>query len=275
MQSNHDEQLLAGIIKKLEKGVPPWRQPWTDASNYALIGGNKHFGNSWPSNVRAPKVPFGVYNGVMLLMAANIDGYKTNLWIAQKAVKELGAELDPPKSAPRKIRAHFNGTDSTVYNIEQVKDYESVLGLSLKIEKSDIEVQHKKSEKLLEKLKDQKGLCVKHGQDRAFYNSSSDIIGMPEVSQFLKVDKKNGESFYWATLWHETVHWAGRRTVSPGNLAGASAMKIMHLKSWSPSWARLFSAPSCKLAPISKMQVISQAGSADKANPWKKAPRNA
>ena len=96
-----DEDILKDIIEQMGKGVLPWRRPWSESANSVVIGSMRLSATRWPSNVRAPKVPFGVFNGTMLLAQASKRGYRSNLWVASRIVKELSASLvedDSPTS---------------------------------------------------------------------------------------------------------------------------------------------------------------------------------
>ena len=71
-----DEDILNDIIERLAKGVLPWRRPWSDSTNVVVIGSMKYSATMWPSNLRAPKVPFGMFNGTMLLAQASKRDYR-------------------------------------------------------------------------------------------------------------------------------------------------------------------------------------------------------
>ncbi len=86
-----DEDILENIIKQLDKGVLPWRRSWHDSAKTMVIGSIRHSATMWPSNLRAPKVPFGVFNGTMLVTQAAKQGCRSNLWVAESVVGELRA----------------------------------------------------------------------------------------------------------------------------------------------------------------------------------------
>ena len=71
----------------------------------------------------------------------------------------------------------------------------------------------KRSQSLLERLVDRHSLQIVH-ENRAAYSPSWDIVMMPSINQFKIAltgsdDDRDGVARYWATLWHEVVHWTG------------------------------------------------------------------
>lgn len=91
----------------------------------------------WPSNVRAPSVPFGLYNGILLLTHANMCGYRTNLWVSEQAVKQLMMPIVSSDRLPLAIRTFDERGNPTgkrlVYNIDQIVDCETTIGLTIKV----------------------------------------------------------------------------------------------------------------------------------------------
>lgn len=202
------KNLVADIIADLENGVLPWVCPWSDSATSVIIGAMRYSADMWPSNVRAPAVPFGVLNGMQLLQAARKKKFRTNLWLTAKVRKELGAELNGNQK-PTSIISYFSDSGA-VYNIEQIRDYEKTLGLTITDAAAvKPELRHRKSESQLEKLAQKADLKTIIGGHRAAYFPARDIIEMPTVEQFIAKNKNMGESHYWATLWHEVVHWTG------------------------------------------------------------------
>ena len=218
-----DEDILKDIIEQMEKGVLPWRRPWSDSVNQVVIGSLRHAAAKWPSNLRAPKVPFGVFNGMLLLTQAMKRGYRTNLWIARHVVEELDASVVDDDNRPVAIQRYWDEYSPyhrsqsgvrLVYNIDQIRDCEKTLGLAILERKGPVDKRrYVSSQKLLETLVERHSLTVVH-DNRAAYSPSWDVVMMPHVSQF-NVDVTNSVldtdsvAGYWATLWHEVVHWTG------------------------------------------------------------------
>ena len=187
MKALTDQDVLDGIIKEMERGVLPWRKPWSQATRTSVIVGSIAHAPTWPSNLRAPQTPFGVFNGMILLgrAAAISDGYDASL---------------------EKTRL--------VYNLDQVQDCEKALGLTFSDRKAALPpLRYKKSAKLLKRLENDRALRIAYGEDKAAYRPSSDVVMLPERLQFSApqpgTGSPDGEPDYWATLWHEVIHWTG------------------------------------------------------------------
>ena len=217
------KEIIRNIIKEMEKGVMPWRKPWS--ANTVVIGSMLYDSNLWPSNLRAPTVPFGVYNGILLLMQARIKNYRTNLWITAKTRKYLKADLIDSAQQATRIRNYYSDSD-TLYNIDQIKNCEKILGLSFNPHKEQLDTHKKehlcyeKSEKLHGKLNNNGLLKIVPG-NYAAYSPSEDLIIMPKIEQFNNsVGYDHGKAHYWATLWHEVVHWTGHKNRLNRTLTG-------------------------------------------------------
>ncbi len=211
LAADTDFEIVQEIISQMKKGVLPWRRPWSDTTNVVVIGSMPYRANLWPSNLRAPAVPFGVYNGVILLMQARLKGYRTNLWITSKTRKTLNAPLVHSDQRPTKITAYYSDSDA-VYNIDQIKDCEKTLGLSFQEQTVPHEMRYKSSKKMLETLVKHHALLMRP-ENKAAYSPTHDCILMPSLGQFTRQNwNGDGEAHYWATLWHEVVHWTGHTT---------------------------------------------------------------
>lgn len=219
-----DNEIVRQLIGQMESGVAPWRKPWADSAAGVIIGSSVHDGAMWPSNLRAPKVPFGVFNGTMLLARASSKRYRTNLWVPLEVVAELGVRVVDDDDRPTAIqRFHqyeaYSGSQSgirLVYNIDQIDDCEKSLGLAFfeKRHADSVRMQFKRSKKLLERLKVNHSLQIVR-DNRAAYTPSWDVVMMPDIEQFAAAaetaepQEREAEANYWATMWHEVVHWTG------------------------------------------------------------------
>ena len=218
-----DEEILGHIIEQMARGVLPWRKPWADSASGVIVGSLTHDRAMWPSNLRAPKTPYGLFNGTILLGRASERGYRTNLWITSDVVQSLGAKLakfDDRPTAIQRYREHeaYRGSYEgvrLVYNIDQISGCERALGLTFfdKQPSKAGQVKYKRSKALLDRLKRDHALIVVH-KDRAAYAPSSDVVTTPSLEQFhapVRADSQGqqAEADYWATMWHEVVHWTG------------------------------------------------------------------
>ena len=216
-----DEDILNDIIERLAKGVLPWRRSWSDSTNVVVIGSMEYSATMWPSNLRAPKVPFGMFNGTMLLAQASKRDYRSNLWVTESVVDHLNADLvkddDQPVAIQRFLDRYspYHRSQSGirhVYNVDQVRDCERTLGLAFPDKKPPAQKKrYTRSEDLLEDLVRDHDLRIVQ-EDLAAYAPSWDLVMMPDIDQFdasLPSEEQDGAAHYWATLWHEVVHWTG------------------------------------------------------------------
>ena len=219
-----DEEVLEEIISQMEAGVPPWRKPWSRLSR-VVVGALQYPTNMWPSNVRAPKSRYGVFNGLILLSIARAAEYRTNLWVTREVLETLDVPLKPAER-PVAIRRYDEDQDPRkteprlVYNIDQVENCEATLGLSF-VERAPTtrKLLYRDCLALRRSLQRHRLLKLLHenDSDRAYYSRRRDVVVMPPLEQFFRVgedgeDAEEGESSYWATLWHEVVHWTGHPT---------------------------------------------------------------
>ena len=219
-----DEEILRDIVEQMETGVLPWRRPWSKSANAVVVGSMLHGANRWPSNLRAPRVPYGIFNGTILLARASKCRYRTNLWVTSRVIDELGAKIvdnDPQPTAIQRFAEEYQdshgpvGHARLVYNIDQVEECEKTLGLTF-LERAPAihEVRFKRSESLRSRLEKNRSLTIVHEADRAAYSPSWDVVMLPDILQFHAVGRNSdqqgvGEANYWATLWHEVIHWTG------------------------------------------------------------------
>ena len=221
-ESVSDETLFNALIARIEAGVLPWRKPWADTSKRVIVGSMPIPFNSWPSNLRAPKTSFGVFHGTLLMTRALERGYRSNLWVEKKVLDDIEAEVDRNDPLAVKLKSYWSylnheplrpPRERLVYNIDQVLNCEESLGLTFR-EDSEHPPQQmcfKDSMRLREKLIKTHCLEIVPGSDRAAYSPSWDTVMMPNLGQFCSKsgNKKDGEANYWATLWHEVIHWTG------------------------------------------------------------------
>ena len=163
----------------------------------------------------ASRVTYGIFNGLLLLTLASKRAYRTNLWVAKEVVDELGAVLvNKGQPGLRALRSYPNNTYNDeslhrprlVYNIDQVENCETVLGLSFPaVTPPKRGVLYRRSMQTKDWLTGNRSLAVVHS-NRAAYHPSWDLVMMPPRELF---EGEEGEANYWATFWHEVVHWTG------------------------------------------------------------------
>ncbi len=199
--------VTAEITKLLERGVMPWRAPWSAELAQAMTPGLP---------LRSTGQPYKGAN-VPLLWAAQIArGYGRRTWLTYRQVLQLGGHVRKGEKACPVIfygRAEAKQTNELsteeaqrtyrflklfhVFNVEQCEELDVPVDPTLPTE-PDLPALHdwvKRS-----------GATIRIGGDRAFYAPAVDAIFLPHVSAFLHAE-------HWtATLAHEAVHFTGHKS---------------------------------------------------------------
>lgn len=196
------------IINLLERGVVPWRRPWTADGTTPKNGHTKR--------------PYHGTNRFLLMVAALDRGYSSPYWLTFRQAQELGGtvrkgEKGTPiifaKPVDRKDRktgepmTDANGDPvrcwiwrySTVFNLEQTTIEIPADPSAPAVPVPVPEDAHRAALAYLER----EGIEFREGGDRAYYRPVTDSITVPAASQYT-----NGAE-YLSTLFHEIVHSTG------------------------------------------------------------------
>lgn len=188
------QEVTDQIIALLERGVVPWRKPWSAGSA--------------PQNIISRKA----YKGMNAFLLA-LRGFSSPYWLTYKQAKERGGFVRRGESGARIIFWNFierevkNGDETeikaygylntwTVFNLEQCEGVEAPA--SIQREFTPIE----SAERVIAAMPD-KPAIFHVGGNRAFYNPARDEIHLPNREQFSPTEA------YYATLFHELAHSTG------------------------------------------------------------------
>lgn len=196
MSNNVYDVVTAKIVERLEKGVVPWRQPWTTVTPRNFVTGRP-------------------YRGINFLLLSSVENFKSPLWLTYKQCKSVGGSVIRGSKGMPVVFTNFldvadKDSDETkivpirkrysVFNVEQC--------LGLKLPEKDTPIASDetlpKCEELWKNMPNPPELT--HGQGGAFYRVSTDTIHMPEKCRFDSVEE------YWSTCFHEIGHSTGNRT---------------------------------------------------------------
>ncbi|MCA5004033.1 DUF1738 domain-containing protein [Sphingobacterium sp. WQ 366] len=209
------EIVANNIIKKLEQGTIPWQMPWNSNGlslilPYNAITGNRYKGINilsllcserndprWLTFKQAASKGYSIKKGEK---ATLIQYVKTHEYLTQrddqgkiinkqegKQVKEL-QKLETPLV-----------TTAWVFNAEQINGIQPI---QIYENKNSIWEGLQKVENLIIESK----ADISHtNEDRAYYNSNTDKIILPQRNQFDSADK------YYATILHEMGHWTSHK----------------------------------------------------------------
>jgi antirestriction protein ArdC len=198
------QEVTDRIVASLEAGTAPWRMPWNTRSGR-------------PQNLEGR-----AYRGINVLLtglAALEHGYSSPFWLTFKQAKERGGtvrkgeagtlvvfwttfqvtdkETGKPKTVP--MLRHYS-----VFNLEQTEGVKLPKRVvDWQAAGADFEHEPVESAEAVVTAYLAKGPQLRHGGNRAFYNTLADIITVPERKSFA-----NGDEYY-STLFHEVGHSTG------------------------------------------------------------------
>jgi len=204
--------ITSQIVEALQSGkLPPWRRPW------ALDRNAGH-----PANVVSKRSYRGI-NPLILGVASARHNLRSKWWATFNQWKELGGSVMrrpddvPPgkwgtsiiywKRLTRTVQDDAGDDEEqrfffckmyTVFNIDQVLgDHLDHLRVGNgELDTAEVQARFDKADEAIEKT----GADIRHGGNRAYYDSQDDTITLPHRHQFA-----DGE--YYETVLHELSHW--------------------------------------------------------------------
>jgi len=210
--TNPLEPMMADLIARIERGVPPWRQAWVACADPSLP-------------LRSDGQPFTGSNAWLLSFAGAVGGYASPYWFTFRQALGIGAPvMKGAKSSPAilyKTRVLDGGEAASpgapeddprvlrylkayaVFNAEQLTDCPEPY---LRAPKIDPAVRAAARSALLDAIPAK----IELGGGVACYNRARDVICLPAPEAFDTVDD------YQATFAHEAVHDAERRIMPRG-----------------------------------------------------------
>jgi antirestriction protein ArdC len=203
------QEVTDRMVAQLEQGTAPWRKPWSSRSGR-------------PQNLDGRR-----YRGVNVLLlglAALEHGYSSPFWATFNQIKERGGSVKGQKGTLVVLWTTFKVTEVnpntgkpevktvpvlrhySVFNLDQV-DTEGMKLPKRVVEFQTAQANHEHVP--VESADDviaayiENGPTLRHGGDRAFYVPATDIITVPE-----RTDYANGDEYY-STTFHEMGHSTG------------------------------------------------------------------
>jgi len=200
------EEITERIIDSLETGVIPWARPW----EAALYGEHRNADTNRP---------YRGLNIMLLNLVAMMKGFVDPRWLTYRNAEKLGGHVRKGergvgivfwKFLPIKDRQEqdddciSDSDDSdrkvipfarmyTVFNVEQCEDLDLP---SLEVTRDIDDSENLEAERILSLP------TIKHAGGQAYYSKAKDFIAMPVREAFENLD------FYYATAYHEIVHYA-------------------------------------------------------------------
>jgi len=197
-----NETITNTIIESLEKGVIPWKKPWSVDSE--------------PKNLISDKT----YSGINYFLLS-MQSYTSNYYLTYKQSVALGGNVVKGQkgikiiycSKVSKVDKITKEKDSftflkqyTVFNVEQCENLNHKLIDAERIKENQNEdfCSIENAENIINNFKTKP--IINHAESRAYYRPVSDDINMPKKSEFV-----NSEEYY-STLFHELTHSTGHKS---------------------------------------------------------------
>ena len=212
--SNPLDSLMADIIARIERGAPPWRQPWVgggDPTSPLRSDGQAFTGsNAWllafAGAARGFASPYWfTFRQALTIGAAVKKGEKGSPAILYKTRVVDGREVAEPQDAAggdeARVLRYLRGY--TVFNAEQLTDCPERY---LSAPKVDPAAREAARNAILDAIPS----VIEFGGGGAFYLRDRDIIRLPPLEAFRSVDD------FLATKAHEQLHNAERRIMPRG-----------------------------------------------------------
>lgn len=200
------ELVTERVLAKLEEGTVPWSKPWS-----ASAGGV-------PVSLSSGK-PYRGINVILLAIAAEDGGYRSNWWGTYKQVEKLGGNVRKGEKSTivvfwkrllmedevdgKKVKKaipllrYFR-----VFNADQCENLPEKYQAPAEVEGTFAE--HKDAEQLLkEYFARENAPRVSYGGDRAYYQDGVNKIQLPNREDFFTPEE------YYSTAFHEVTHSTG------------------------------------------------------------------
>jgi len=194
------KEIVEAIIKALDSADSKgWKAPWTKLN----MGGHR---NAFSMR------PYRGFNPIWLAFVADREGYTSTYWATFNQWKNAGLKV-------------IKGTKTTPICFWQPSKYTKTLNDGTEEERSGflfkvynlinascVEGWEEPTTEKLEAIDTlahceatikATGANIQHGGDRAFFAPSLDLIQLPQRDQFDSTED------YYATAFHELVHWTG------------------------------------------------------------------
>jgi len=200
------EILRDRIIALIDKGIIPWRRPWSVAGSARNAAGRPYRGiNVW------------LLNGTR-----EASGYNRNAWATYRDVAARGwtvrkGEHGTPvlfwkvNSYLKTVKDNATGEQRdetargfvmryyTVFNLDQTTAPEDFAGVIMNQNET-----HADAQSIADTYLGREGSpALSHGGDVAYYDQVAHAVRMPELGRF------DGTAAYYATLYHELGHSTG------------------------------------------------------------------
>ena len=200
-------QVLDRLVADIEAGKNPWKKSWKGSSGMPLNG-------------TTDRTYRGI-NTLILWLEADAKGFSSNRWGTFKQWGGAGRYVKKgEKGTPivfYKVIEKGQGDDATTFPMLRVSWVFNETQLDGEAAQPQAAEPPTPEDKHIRAMAWLDGLGIKIGQGAPAYIPALDELRMPMPSEFTSLDE------YWATLFHESVHWTGHKLRLNRKLIGQGA----------------------------------------------------
>lgn len=214
MANNHEvyAKITARIMAAINQGIVPWAKPYVGAGlPRNASSGRRYSGiNVWATMWEAIVMDYTSCGWVTFKQALDL---KLCVNKGQKATPILFmSKVTPKKAKPGEDepRGYFMARSYSVFNLDQLKELEEGALAKVRAD-TDVEFTHDPVQ-ACEEMVTKTGATIKHRRGNMVveaipsYLPALDLIEMPYRNKFVSAPR------YYATLFHELIHWTGHTT---------------------------------------------------------------
>jgi len=229
------QEVTDNIIKELEAGAVPWLKPWASksATGSAFVR---------PRNAVTGRKYSGI-NVLLLWHAQDKRLFQSDGWLTFRQAQELGGHVRAGEKSTQIV--FMKPLSKTVPNAETGEDEEHRFLVAKALNVFNTEQCDELPQRITARPASQPtpavrkvelcpvkrawvnatGARITHGGDRACYIPSVDEIHLPLAENF------DGEDHYWATSFHELIHWTkDEKRLARLYLSSSSERSLRHRK---------------------------------------------
>ncbi|ATX65218.1 ArdC family protein [Roseinatronobacter bogoriensis] len=199
------QEVADAILAEIEKGTPPWRQPWSGGAVAALP-------QKWNGE------DYSGINVILLWATAAARGFMSPRWMTFRQAQELGGMVRKGEKSSTSIKygvfervSEETGSPEEVpyarayrvFNAQQIDGLPSEFYAQPEPARTfDTETDARLDAWLMSR-----GADIRTSDEpRAYYHMKLDLIHLPRVESFYS------PTGYYATALHELMHWTGHHT---------------------------------------------------------------
>ena len=213
------DTITKGIVEAIENGSGKWQMPWHVSDSSVCR----------PRNV-ASGLPYQGINVIALWAKAMVANYPTGLWATYRQWREIGGQ----------VRKGEKGTTVMYYKQlplealdvetgETVRDYRLIARAFTVFNGAQVDgwkpwdpvpVDQVETHDRIEDFIDATGADIRSAGSTACYDKFADYITIPDRVRFRGSPTSSATEGYYATVFHELIHWTGHYLRLARNLSG-------------------------------------------------------